>query len=296
MRSAPVSSNYPLPIYLINNYIILLLNRFIYNQIKAISHPQRFNMIQKCNSNNLLNYLNIYDRLFPYQAERILSMGIYNYAEISTLHEAVIMIIKAVSSDSLSKDNFNIRRMLMEGVSEVSTDTIEKYLDDSPIKFHLFAYLNEIIFDRLELKEHKKEVLKHRLDYSDKYERLSKDAMAERLNLTTGRTYLLEQSLERDIMDIIRVFRVFSPFYSYKSKYLSEKQMVKISPTVFDCIRKEEGVEEMTDAFIAKVLSVIYNYALDDELCRENEEYLLIDRGKIKSTFVRIGNQKTERN
>lgn len=77
----------------------------------------------------------------------------------------------------------------MEGVSEASTDTIEKYLDDSPIKFHLFAYLNEIIFDRLELKEHKREIF-----------------------------------------------------------------------------------------------------------CRENEEYLLIDRGKIKSTFVRIGKQEAERN
>ena len=39
----------------------------------------------------------------------------------------------------------------------------------------------------------------------------------------------------------------------------------------------------MTDAFIAKVFSVIYNYAIDDEYARENEEYLLIDRGTIIS-------------
>jgi hypothetical protein len=51
----------------------------------------------------------------------------------------------------------------------------------------------------------------------------------------------------------------------YKSKYLSGKDMVKISPAVFDCKRREEGEKEMTDAFIAKVLSVIYNYAIDDE-------------------------------
>jgi hypothetical protein len=34
---------------------------------------------------------------------------------------------------------------------------------------------------------------------------------------------------------------------------------------------REEGEEEMTDAFIAKVLSVIYNYAIDEE-CLSGEE------------------------
>ena len=127
--------------------------------------------------------------------------------------------------------------MLIDGVSEVSTDNIEQYLDDSPIKFQLFAYLHEIIFKKLELKENKREVLKHRFDYSDEFEKQTKTAIAERLHLTTARIYLLEQSLERDIRDVIRVFKVFSPFYSYKSKYLSEKEMVKISPEVSNCIR-----------------------------------------------------------
>ena len=44
---------------------------------------------------------------------------------------------------------------MIDGVSEVSTENIEKYFDDSPIRFHLFEYLNEIIFNRLELKENK---------------------------------------------------------------------------------------------------------------------------------------------
>ena len=72
--------------------------------------------------------------------------------------------------------------------------------------------------------------------------------------------------------------------------------MVKISPEVFDGIRREEGEEEMTDAFIAKVLSVIYNYAIDDEYSRENKDYLLIYRGDTKNTMIRFGNQEAERN
>ncbi|MDR3669092.1 MAG: hypothetical protein P4L35_19865 [Ignavibacteriaceae bacterium] len=72
--------------------------------------------------------------------------------------------------------------------------------------------------------------------------------------------------------------------------------MVKISPAVFESIRREEGEEEMTDAFIAKVLSVIYNYEIDTEYSRVNEDYLLIYKGDTKNTIIRFGNQEAERN
>jgi hypothetical protein len=94
----------------------------------------------------------------------------------------------------------------------------------------------------------------------------------------------------------IKVFRVFSPFYSYKSRYLSGRETVKVRPAVFDCIRREEGVEEMTDVFIAKVLSVIYNYDIDNEYSRANEDYLLIYKGDTKNTIIRFGNPEAERN
>ncbi|MDR3610489.1 MAG: hypothetical protein P4L27_08005 [Ignavibacteriaceae bacterium] len=72
--------------------------------------------------------------------------------------------------------------------------------------------------------------------------------------------------------------------------------MVKISPAVFNCIRKKEGEEGITDAFIVEVLPVIYNYAIDDEYSRVNEDYLLIYKGNTKNTIIRLGNPKSERN
>jgi DNA-directed RNA polymerase specialized sigma subunit len=102
--------------------------------------------------------------------------------------------------------------MLIDGVSDVSTENIEKYLDDSPIKFHLFAYLYEIFFRGIELKENKREVLKHRFDYSDKYEKLNDTEMAERLSITSRAVYQAEHTLERAIRDIIRVFKVFARY------------------------------------------------------------------------------------
>ena len=140
------------------------------------------------------------------------------------------------------------------------------------------------------------EILKHRLGYSDKYVTLTGTEMSDWQSITSDAVYESEQSLERSIRDVIKVFRVFSPFYSYRSRYLSGKEMVKVSPAVFECIRREEGVEEMTDAFIAKVLSVTYNYEIDSEYSRVNEDYLLIYKGDTKNTIIRFGNLEAERN
>src|ERR1039457_3497833 len=170
--------------------------------------------------------------------------------------------------------------MLIYAVLETSTDNIEEYLDEGCV---------------VELAESKREILKHRFGYSDRYEKLTGTEMAERLSITSRAVYQSEQILERAIRDVIKVFKVFSPFYSYRSKYLSGKDMVKVGPAVFDCIRREQGEEEMTDAFIAKVLSVIYNYAIDGEYCRVNEDYLLIYRGDTKNTMIRFVNQAAER-
>ena len=242
----------------------------------------RFNIISKGNRNNLQCFLNLYNQNFLNRFEMGASNDLSDYNEVSTLYDIVLRIIRAISSDCISMDSFTARRILMYGVLEASTDNIEKYLDDSPLKFRLFAFLYEIIFNGLELTESKREILKHRFGYSDRYEKLTGTEMAERLSITRRAVYQSEHTLERAIRDVIKVFKVFSPFYSYRSKYLSGKDMVKVSPAVFDCIRREEGEEEMTDAFIAKVLSVIYNYGIDDYYCR--------------NTIIRFGNQEAERN
>ena len=296
MKSFPLSPKNPVPFYLINHDTVRLLDKFVYNQIKYIRHPMRYNIIKKSNPNNLQCFLNLYNQNFLDRYERGASNDLCNYKEVSSLYKMVLIIIEAVWNDSISKDNFTARCLLIDGIFEVSTNNIEKYLNHSPINFHLFAFLYEIIFKELELSESKRKILKHRLCYSDKYEKLTKTEMAEMLSITSRGVYNAEQSLERDITDVIKVFKVFSPFYSYKSKYLSDKELVKISPAVFDCIRKEERVEEMTDAFIAKVLAVIYNYLIDSEYCRENEDYLLIYRGDTKNTMIRLSNQEAERN
>jgi hypothetical protein len=296
MKSSPLSPSYPAPFYLIDKDTVRLLDKFVFNQIKLIPHPMRFNIIKKDNPNNLECFLKLYNQNFPDRFEVAASNYLIAYKEVTILYNAVFLIIRALTSDSISMESFTTRRMLIYGVLDASTDDIMKYLDDSPIKFHLFAFLYDIIFKGLELTESKREILNHRLGYSDKYVTLTGTEMSDWLSITSEAVYQSEQSLERDIKDVIKVFKVFSPFYSYKSKYLSGKDKVKVSPAVFDCIRREDGVKEMTDTFIAKVLSEIYNYAIDDEYSRVNEDYLLIYKGDTKNTIIRFGNQEAERN
>jgi hypothetical protein len=140
------------------------------------------------------------------------SNDLSDYNEVSTLYDIVFRIIRAISSDCISMDSFTARRMLMYGVLEASTDNIEKYLDDSTMKFHLFAFLYNIIFNGLELAENKEEILKHRFGYSDRYEKLTGTEMAERLSLTSSAVYNAEQTLERAIRDVIKVFKVFARY------------------------------------------------------------------------------------
>jgi hypothetical protein len=296
MRSSLLSLSFPYPFYLIDKDTVHLLNKFVYKQIKLIPHPPRFNQIKRSNPNNLQCFLNLKNQSFINQ----FGWGAYNdlkdYKEVSALYDYVYQIIKAITSGNNSMESFTARRILIYGVLDPSTDDMEKYLEDSPIRFRLFAFLYDIIFKGLELTEYRKEILKHRFGYSNRYEKLTCTEIAERVSKCRDSVYQIEQSLDRTIRDIIKVFRVFSPFYSYRSRYLSGRETVKVSPAVFDCIRREEGVEEMTDVFIAKVLAVIYNYEIDNEYSRANEDYLLIYKGDTKKTIIRFGNQEAERN
>ena len=185
---------------------------------------------------------------------------------------------------------------MIEGLIQISTDDIKKYLDDSPIKFHLFACLYEIILNKLEWTESKRETLNHCLCYSDKFEKLTTMEAARKRDVTKAAVRMAIAALERDISDVIKIFKVLAPYYSYKSKYLSNAEIIRISPEVLNCIRREERVAEMTDSFIVRVLSVIYNYKMTADNTGGKEDYLLTQRGIAANKIIRFGCQEAERN
>jgi DNA-directed RNA polymerase specialized sigma subunit len=74
-------------------------------------------------------------------------------------------------------------------------------------KFHLIAFLYEIIVKKLELPERKTEILNHRLGYSDKHEKLTTTEATKKLKVTSQAVYQAERALERDIRDVIKIFK-----------------------------------------------------------------------------------------
>jgi hypothetical protein len=157
----------------------------------------RFNIIRKRSRNNLQCFINLYNQSFLDRFEMGASNDLSDYNEVSTLYDIVLRIIRAICSDCISMDSFTATRMLMYGVLEASTDNIEEYLDEGCV---------------VELAESKREILKHRFGYSDRYERLTGTEMAERLSITRRAVYQSEQILERDIRDVIKVFKVFARY------------------------------------------------------------------------------------
>jgi DNA-directed RNA polymerase specialized sigma subunit len=85
-------------------------------------------------------------------------------------------------------------------------------MDYSSFGFHLCACIYEIIQKRLELSESKREILKYRFGYSDKYEKMTGTELAEMLSISKDAVYQSERSLERYIRDVIKVFKVFARY------------------------------------------------------------------------------------
>jgi hypothetical protein len=140
-------------------------------------------------------------------------------------------------------------------------------------------------------------ILKHRLCYSKKDEMHTAKEMALKLGITRESVYAAQNTLERKISDIIRKFKVLDPYCSYKTKYLSNMSLAALTPSIFDRIRREEKADDLTAGFMAKVLSVLYNYTSEDISADGIEEYLLVHRGIIEmNKIIRFGEPFFERN
>jgi DNA-binding CsgD family transcriptional regulator len=296
-----VSTNFvrrsPVPFSLIDPSAVRLLSEYICKRIKNIPHPMRFNTIKKQNANNLQCFINLYHQDFLDGYEGRATRNVFDYEKLSNLYDTVLSIINGIEDNLISQADFDIRcRLLWETVPMAFTD-MQKYLDGPTLKFNLFSCISDLIINDLELSEQKREILKHRLCYSKKDEMLTAKEMALKLGITRESVYAAQNTLERKISDIIRKFKVLAPYCSYKTKYLSNMSLVALTPAIFDRIRREEKADDLTAGFMAKVLSVLYNYTSENISADGIEEYLLVHRGIVEmNKIIRFGEPFFERN
>ena len=297
MRPTNLARRSPVPFSLIDPAAVRLLGDYIYKQIKNIPHPMRFNIIKKQNNNNVQCFVNLYHQNFLDRYERRASENIFEYDKLSNLYITVLLIINGIEGNLISKADFNIRSGLLGELVPMAMTDFQKYLDEATFNFHLFRCIHELIFNNLELSEHKREILNSRFCYSNKTEMLTAKEMAIKLGITRESVYAAQNTLERKISDLIRKFKVLAPYCSYKSKYLSNAEIITITPDIFECIRRDEKADDMTACFIAKVLSVLYNYNSEDISVGGTEKYLLVQRGTDEmNKIIRFSDPNLERN
>jgi hypothetical protein len=218
------------------------------------------------------------------------------YEELKKLFETLIFIGMCFDDEKgITESNFKKRCEIMSEFIPMAEDDIRKYLygAGSPITFHLFDCAYDLIFNKVVWKKEELEILKHVLSYSDKYVELSKRGMAFKLNLSRSAVQFKSEVLEREIDDLINIFKLLAPYYSYREDYLPDEDLIIIDSDVFDCIKKKEGANAMTPRFAAKVLAVIYNYRMRDMSRDGKEEYWLIRKDvlypdKVASLVKRV--------
>ena len=254
---------------------VSILDEYLCKNIKSIPLSVRYRIINKFEYNTL-SFIESYQRNFPDNSDTALAIDRNKYRSIAKIYLSLISYMRALQSNRASKTNFERRCELLSGILPIEKEGIERYMDYSTLNFHMFGCIYEIIFERLKLSEWRRRILINNLDYSNKYEKLTKEYVGRMGKVADGTVYAATVVVKRMIHDVIKNFKVLTPYCSYESKYLCNAEVIKIDDKMADRICKDEGVEGITPCLAAKVLSVIYNYKLIVDGNDGSEEYLLI--------------------
>jgi hypothetical protein len=277
MQASSLSPGVPVQFNSFHKESVLILDEYLCRQIKDIPRPLRYNIVNRFKYNTQ-SFIESYQKNFQDKYDRGISIDAREFKAAGKLYGSMVSFMRALESKSISKGNFRLRCELLSGAIPMKREEIEKYMDYSPFNFHLCGCLYEIIFNRLEVQGWKRGILENYTGYSNKYEKLAPAEVAKRGHVTYTSFRQAKNVLERRINNVIKYFKVLAPYYTYKSKYLPDGETIKTGREVFDRLRREEKAEEMTPYFIAKVLSVVYNYKLEVSSSGGIEEYRLIQR------------------
>jgi hypothetical protein len=217
-----------------------------------------------------------------------------DYTELNNLFETLIFIGTAFGDESKSEADFNKRCKVISEFVPMTVSNIKKYKcgSSSDITFHLFECIYDLIYKKVIWKKEKPDILNYGIGYSDKYKILSKKGMAEKLNFSRARVNFMCEKVEREISDIINIFKMLEPYYSYKADYLQDEDILFINQDVINRIFEKEKQGRMTNRFAANILAVIYNYRVKDMSKDGKEEYWLIRKDYLyPDKLVRLINR-----
>ena len=275
MKSTSSSSRSGFLFSRINKESSILMDQYLNNQIKNIPVPHRYRIIGKLDF-TAESFMKTYQENILDNHHNKTTRYPRRYEGLTELYKALTEIGKGLSSRSVSEANFLKRCKVISGLIPIGTEEIRKYFDGPKLNFHLFACVNEIIFNNMEWTGCKREILNHYLGYSNRYEKLSKAELDVRLQACSHTVCDTAKLIERRIRDIIKAFKALAPYYSYKKKGSLNEEAIRITAEVINCMCGDEGTEGITPRFAAKVLSIIYDYRVLQISSCEGDDFWLI--------------------
>src|ERR1035437_354668 len=221
MESTSLPDGFPIKTNLIGKNLTKLLNDYLQVQIYNIPSSERSNLLSDPHITTR-SFLISYWEKYLNSAGKKPSISLKGFKQDKYLYETLISLVNAVQSKLLTEENFDLRCKLLCGVRALKEGNIKKYYKRDIIRYNLFSNLFDIIYKKTKLSKPERKLL-------DFY-------LIGELPETTEESILIEE----DINKLIRSFKMFAHFNSYRSTHKLYGKTLKLTQPYFDYIREIE--------------------------------------------------------
>lgn len=252
MESTSLPDSFPIRNNLIGKNLTMLLNDYLRVQIYNIPSSERSNLLSDSHITTRSFLISYWEKYLNNPGKKS-AISLKGFEQDKYLYETLLTLVNAVQSKLLTEENFDLRCKLLCGITFHKEADIKGYYNRSTTRYHLFSYLFEIIYKKIKLSKLERKVIDFYMN----------DAVPE----VTNASLLLKEEIDQ----VIRNFKMFTHFNSYRSTHKLYGKTIKLTKEYFDYIREIENNDQMSDFFIAKVFSIIYDY--NEVIIESNREY-----------------------
>jgi hypothetical protein len=241
MKSTSLPDGFPIRTNLIGKNLTKLLNDYLRVQIYNVPSSERSNLLNDPHITTRSFLISYWEKHLNNPVKKA-SFSLKGFEQDKYLYGTLITLVNAVQSKLLTEENFDLRCKLLCGVISLKEENIKEYYKRDIARYNLFSNLFDIIYKKPKLSKLERKLLDFHLIGA--LPEITKES----------------KKIEEDINQLIRKFKMFAHFNSYRSTHKLYGKTIKLTQKYFDYIREIENNDQMSDFFIAKVFSIIYNY------------------------------------
>jgi hypothetical protein len=254
-----------------------LLDEYLYKRQHTLDPYIRYQLVDK-NTITAGSFLDAFEKnylLNPVSPPKIDPPEYIMFKDIFyTLSDAVITL----QENRVSEKDFNIRCEILCRILNIPFSQLLKYFNDSETSFQLFPFIYNLIFKSAQMKNTKKLILRHSLGYSTEYPKLDDYFILNSAQISKPGLRLAKRELYRNISSLVSKLKILLPYFGYSGMIDTSSGLIKITPAIVNYIKKSGDTEYITPLFIARVLSIIYDYDMVSLPLNGEVNYYLIKK------------------